>query len=299
MYALMFLPGGRLWSAVWMVVGGVGVLWLLAWFAFGGKKVRVRVGYLTLVVGLRRQGKTLFVCKRASDAIAAGRIVYANFAIEGGHLIETWRDVILAPRGALVLLDEVHQWCPARAGSSLRPAAGWYVAQCGKLDHEVYIIAQHENQVAGIVRDQVNEIIECKLHPLRGHRASSYAPHTFRKKAARPLWTWYYSHKGGAAKVYDTKALVPPEASRGQNVAEDLEMIVECIEIIKRRDGYAVEIEPVHEVEHLDGWLSAAGFDAAHIHRAPVLGVQNANGPALAFPRQSTDPLSCDGEPSY
>lgn len=291
--------GGPLWTGVLYVVGLLAVLWGLCWLLLGRKQIGVRVGYLSLVVGLRRHGKTLFVCKRAAAQVAAGIPVYANFAIEGGQLIESWRDVILAPRGSLVLLDEVHQWCPARAGSSLRPAAGWYIAQCGKLDHEVYIIAQHENQVAGIVRDQVNEVIECKRHPLRGHRARSWAPHEFRKKKARHLWQWYYSHKGGAARVYDTKALIPPESSRGMRADDDIAMIEECIAIIKQRDGYAVaDVQHVDEIDHLSGWLAEAGLSDT-IPRWPALVGHNANGPhrQISTP-DSVTRSSCDDERS-
>lgn len=230
------------------------VAWLVA-SRIGRKngKLPARDGYLSLVVGLRRHGKTLFVCRLIHDRLSAGLPVYANFTVSGGaHKMESWRDVILAPRGSVVVLDECSQWCGSRAGSTMRPAARWYIAQFGKLEHEVYLIAQHESQVAGEVVAQVNEIIECKRMPKQRHRATSYAPQDFRKKDARPQWAWWYDRKGGAVTVYNTLDLVPPERTRKQSHDDDIEMIEECIEIIlaRRNEPDAAAIA--------DAWLEAA-----------------------------------------
>lgn len=241
------------------VFGAVFLLWLVSrlWFGRTSNTVKLRTGWLCLVVGLRGHGKSLFVARLVAERLSAGVPVFANFTVVGGSAdrMSDWRDVILAPRGSMVVIDEASQWVGARAGSSLRPAAMWYVSQCRKLDHEVWIIAQHESQVAGGVRDQVNEIVECKLVAAGRHRAASWAPHEFRKRQAKPLWSWWYSPKGPAIKVYDTLDLIPPERSRRNSVEIDIDMIEECILMIRARDAGAPDLDA-----EVASWLEVAGL---------------------------------------
>lgn len=245
------------WIACIAVFAVALTIWLVGrlWFGRESNTVKLRPGWLCLVVGLRGHGKSLFVARLIAERLRAGVPVYANFTVNGGvERMVDWRDVILAPRGSMVVIDEGSQWVGARAGSSLRPAASWYVAQCRKLDHEVWIVAQHENQIAGIVRDQINEVVECKKVANGKHRAASWAPHDFRKKAAKPLWSWWYSPKGPAIKVYNTKDLIPPERSRKQGHDDDYDMIEACIVLIQERDDRLRDLD----VE-LAGWMAAAG----------------------------------------
>ena len=247
---------------VWAICIGVfavfGVLWLASRWVVGrpSRTVKLRPGYFCLVVGNRGFGKSLFIARLVRERAAAGVPVYANFHIEGAHYIETWEDVIMAPRGAWVILDEVPGWAGARAGQTLRPAAAWYVAQCRKLDHEVTAVAQHERQVAGVVVDLVNEIIECKKLGGGNHRAASYAPHDFRKKGAKPLWSWSYTVRAPAARTYGTLDLIPPEPTRGNRYDDDVDMIVRCIARIRERDRLDAE-----QAAQLEAWFEAAGVN--------------------------------------
>lgn len=272
-----------LWTlGIGMLIACV-VLWLAARLLVGRRSVKIRPGFLCMVVGLRRHGKTLFVCRLAHERIKAGIPVYANFTMDGAHKIESWADVCLAPRNACVILDEVSGWAGSRAGQSLRPLVRFYISQCGKLDHEVYIICQHETQVAGEVRDQVNEIIECKRFARGRHRASSYSPHEFRKKNARPLWSWWYTPKDGAAKIYNTKDLVAP-ARRQTSFDEDYDTIDELIRTINARDR-----QEAAEQQSVDDWLSMAGSTADIRRWAHHVG-KNANGPhpQISTPESAT-----------
>lgn len=288
--------GGLDWSPaslkrVALFLFGAGlVLWLGGRWLVGRSTVKLRPGWLHLVVGLRGHGKTLFVSRLMYERIKAGVPVYANFTVEGAHKIESWRDAILAPRGAMVVLDEASGWAGARAGVTLRVIATWYISRIRHLGHECWVICQHENQLAGAVRDQVNEVVECQRKGGR-HRARSFAPHEFRKKDAKPLWTWWYSPRGKVCAIYDTEDLEPPEASGKNTHDDDMREIRECIEIVKAR-GRGVERE-------LEGWLQAAGVgineDAPTIPHRRLLVRKNAAGPQSVDLRdEDYGPASCD-----
>jgi hypothetical protein len=210
---------------MWLVAGFVAVVFavlLLGGKATGGKAApRLRVGWTCGVVGLRGHGKSLFVMRLVAARIKAGQLVTANFSLDpvsiGGRTDQVrraldWSDFMLAPEGSTVVIDEAHQWMPAIAGKTLDPRANWYVSHSRKLGHEVWWVAQHEDQVAGAVRKQTNEYVECKRYPFGRHRACAYAPHQFRKAKVRPLWAWWFQPKGAASSVYDTYELVRPDS---------------------------------------------------------------------------------------
>lgn len=246
---------------LWYIVAGMGALALVVsllgrwFFSRSSRSQRLRPGFMCMVVGLRGGGKSLFVCRMISVRVAAGVPVYANFHVDGAVFISCWRDAIMAPRGSFVILDEAHEWAGARAGQTLRPAAKWYNSQCRKLDHEVFVITQHESLVAGVVVALVNEFILCRELAFGQHRASAFAPHEFRKRDAKPLWSWNYNRKEPAASTYKTKDLIPPEKSRKQNHDDDVDMIVECIDLINTRDALAVDLDL-----QLAGWNQSAGL---------------------------------------
>lgn len=246
------------WSYVPWICGATLLVFVVMKFTVGTRGIKVRPGYLCMVVGLRGHGKSLFVARLIAERLHRGMPVYANFTVKGGVArMESWQDVIMAPRGSTVVLDEAHQWAGARAGSTLRPAAVWYVSQCRKLGHEVWVIAQHESMIASAVREQVNEIVECRKHVLGRHRATSWPPHEFRKRDARHLWAWWYSPRGRAIEVYDTLDLVPPTTDRKASHEDDVEMIVRCIAAIRARDA-AAALPPPSDDELVSAWLDRA-----------------------------------------
>lgn len=254
--------GPQLWFVAGGIFAAIALLWCVSWLLFGRLGgVKFRPGYLTLVVGLRGGGKSLFVARLIAERLSKDVQVVANFTVSDPRAIRMrdWEDVILAPYGSMVVLDEASVWAGARAGSSLRPAAMFYVSQSRKLGHEVWIISQHENQIAGGVRDQANEIVSCEKWGFGWHRAKSFAPHEFRKKDAKTIWAWWYRPNGRAIEVYDTLDLVAPERSnRRMNHDDDIDMIERAIaEVSSRRTGPSVD-------EQVSAWLeSAAGVPAA------------------------------------
>lgn len=221
-----------------VVFGLVVLMWLIGTLLLGSVSPasRVREGWLTLVVGLRGGGKSLFVARLIAVRIDKGVRVVTNFSCEGAVKMRSWRDVILAPRRTMVVLDEAHVWAGARSGVTLRPAAGWYISMCRHLGHEVWLISQHESQIASAVRDQVNEMVLCSRLGFGWHTARSFAPHEFRKKDARPLWRWRYRPTGRAVEIYDTHDLIPPVRDRKVTYDTDYDLIDECIVEIQARD---------------------------------------------------------------
>lgn len=202
-----------MWTVTYCVLGFLVVLFVTGNLIERSRGVRFRPGWLCMVVGLRGGGKSLFVARLVARRLAQGVNVVGNVSYEGCKRMTSWEDVILAPAGSLVVLDEAHQWAKAQAGKSPDPMADWYISHCGKLMHEVFVLSQHESQVASFVRNQLSECIEVEEWLAGIHRARSYAPHMFRKAKAKPLWTWWYSPRGAATKVYDTFELVEPVIS--------------------------------------------------------------------------------------
>lgn len=213
----------------------------------------LRAGWLCLVVGLRGGGKSLFVARLIAQRLAAGHTVVANFAVfvpEGspGRFVRAtkWEDYILAPRHSMSVIDEGSQWVEATPGKTADVFASWYVSQFRKIEHECWIIAQHETQVAGFVKNQINEVVECRKMTRSRHRALSYAPHTFRKARAKALWAWWYRPEGAAIRVYDSHTLVRPVDKPPYTRTEAVRRVNELIDIINERDG-ATDVEHVDE----------------------------------------------------
>jgi hypothetical protein len=209
----------------------------------GGKSgPPLRPGWMCGVVGLRGGGKSLFVARLIAQRLTGGVNVVANFAVAGEAVrMRSWEDAILAPPGSMVVLDEAHQWAEASAGQTLDLFARWYVAHARKLGHEVWWIAQDENDVSSRVRRQTNEYVECKKFTAKRHRAAAYAPRSFRKAKAKPLWAWWYQPKGAAIEVYDTYTLVRPVVAEVMTKAEKVARINELIDEIYRRRGLVLD----------------------------------------------------------
>lgn len=231
----------------------------------GGKTgIPLRPGFMCMVLGLRGGGKSLFCARLIAQRLAAGMPVVANFPVVGLTAIRmrSWEDVILAPPRSTVFLDEVQNWAgsSSRAGAD-RIIAEWYISHSRKLDHEVWVISQDETLVAPFVRNQVNEIVECRKLIRGRHRAQSFAPKTYGKAKAKCLWAWWYRPEGPAIKVYDTMELVRPVVkAKRPTEDEQVAKINELIDEIYRRRGLdpdadvldLVVVEPEPEPELVD-----------------------------------------------
>lgn len=200
------------WIVPLAAFGALGACVLLVKISTLGVCPPLRRGWVTGVVGLRGGGKSLFVARIIAARIKNGQHVAANFPLEGErtHLLVDWLDCARQPPGSTVVIDEAHQWAQAKAGRSMDPEALWYISHARKLEHEVWWISQHESAIPGALRAQTNEMVMAERMAPGWHRASSFAPHEFRKSGVKALWRWWYRPAGAAIRVYDTRSLVRP-----------------------------------------------------------------------------------------
>lgn len=249
-----------LWTFAVVALVVLGLLFLVGSLADRKQGVKFRPGWMCGVVGLRGGGKSLFVARLIATRLSSGQNVVANFGVPGSVRMESWEDCIMAPPGSTVVLDEAHQWAKSEAGKSPEPMANWYISHGRKLGHEVWWIAQDETQVAGFVRKQTNEMVEASSWPFGLHRAKSYDPREFRKAKAKVLWSWWYSPRGAAIRVYDTMEFVRPvinDRDSAEVKAQKLRLCEMIDELIERREiaaagGLTVTRGPALEVVNDD-----------------------------------------------
>lgn len=231
-----------LWTLVYVVLGFGLVLFVFGNIMERVRGVRFRPGWTCGVVGLKGGGKSLFVARLVARRLDKGVNIVSNMAFEGCERMRSWEDLILAPEDTMVVLDEAHQWAKSQAGKTPDPMADWYISHARKLRHEVWWIAQHETQVAGFVKNQTNEMVSVEEWIGGVHRAKSFAPHEFRKAKAKALWSWWYSPRGAAIRVYDTLELVRPVISDrdSENVRQQKQRLGDLIDTVNiRRAGSA------------------------------------------------------------
>ena len=62
------------------------------------------------VTGRMGSGKSYLLALAAWWAMRARRQVWANYPLRGAHAYENWSEMLAAPDGALVIIDEAHLW---------------------------------------------------------------------------------------------------------------------------------------------------------------------------------------------
>lgn len=135
---------------------GVGFVVLLVvgsvWAHSAAVKHSIRGEYgLFAITGLMGEGKSYLMAYLADAARRGGRPVFANFELEGANLLIQWRDVYRAPDGALVLLDEFHEWWSSRDWDAPAEAMAWF-GQLRKRGISCYYATQDLDDVARFVR---------------------------------------------------------------------------------------------------------------------------------------------------
>jgi hypothetical protein len=225
------------------VVLGLALLLLAAGRVVGQRAPKLGIGWATGVVGDRGSGKSLFVARLIALRLEAGVNVVANFGVPGCSRLLDWEDAIMAPVDSMIVIDEMHQWAGAEGSQALGIAPKWYLAHARKLGHEVWWIAQDEMQVHAQVRRLTNEYVECKEVAPGYHRAASYPRRVFRAKTAKATWSWWYTPKGAATRVFDTNEFIrPTDQSTKVSSAEWVERINIMIDTLYERrglDGFA------------------------------------------------------------
>ena len=177
---------------------------------------------LWAVVGRMGAGKTFFMAWCAVRALSEGRVVFSNFRLRGSVpfsewsesggrvvLVRSWSEVLAAPDGALVLLDEMHLWWPSDAKRVPVSLAAW-LSQLRKRRLTVVWSSQDWAFVGRRVRRLTFGVWEGQ--PLGGRSVySQYPPQgydqSFRSRPKRSA-RMVLRHSRAVREIYDTREIV-------------------------------------------------------------------------------------------
>ena len=166
------------------------------------------------VLGRMGGGKSYFMTKAATEAIAKGRPVYANFDVVGATRFESWSEILDLPDKALVLIDEAGRWWPSEAWKVPTEVKEW-VTNIRKQRQTVLWAAQDQKQVSRWLRDLSFGIWECKRFR-SGHAYSLFdASEFFRSRSAKPELRVVLKRSKKVMSAYDTYELVASSVEWG------------------------------------------------------------------------------------
>ena len=161
------------------------------------------------VVGRMGAGKTYFMTYRGLQALEVGRLVFANYGFEGAERVRTWDEVISAPDGSLILLDEVHLWWPS-AEWNVHPELAAWCSQLRKKGITCFWSSQHDSFVSTRLRRLTFGYWEGRRFR-SGHRYELFDAHGFHTSTKRvKLATHYVKRSQAVMDAYDTLELVEP-----------------------------------------------------------------------------------------
>lgn len=176
-------------------------------------------------VGAMGSGKTYLMTRDALRALGRGHEVWSNAGYDvrhpNGSHTRTYvalSEMLLAPKGTLLLLDEVGTFMSARNWANLPRSLMYRLTQARKDSIRLTYSAQHELQVDVALRRLTSIVYHCKrLGPLVV--ATGHAPHDFRRADDRSMDRMWSPIRKAVMGAYDTNARVwvPPE------VLEELE----------------------------------------------------------------------------
>jgi len=118
----------------------------------------------------------------------------------------------LLPHGTLVIIDEAHLWCPARAGEVLPARQKLLLSQCRKLVLEAVFITQNLLNVAVGLRRQTDEVAVCRKGMFGVMVVRFWDPEEVERPGKRSLWKYRYRVTRRVASAYDTFELILPAA---------------------------------------------------------------------------------------
>jgi len=159
------------------------------------------------VIGRMGAGKSYFMTKAATEAIAARRPVFANFEIVGATRFESWDEILNIPDRSLVLIDEAGRWWPSEAWKVPIEVREW-ITHIRKQRQTVLWGAQDTKQVSRWLRDLSFGIWECKRWR-SGHAYALFdADDFFRSRRAKPELRVVLRRSKKVMSAYDTFELV-------------------------------------------------------------------------------------------
>ena len=123
---------------------------------------------IEIYAGLPGSGKTYSMVARALEKMRQkGKLVYANFHVEGAEYYEPHEFLDLEPgqRGAIVMTDELQNWMSSRHFHKL--PAEWLhrTSQTRKKGMQWWVSSQHPGSIDKAVRDRAAFIHWCHAWP--------------------------------------------------------------------------------------------------------------------------------------
>jgi len=159
------------------------------------------------VVGRPGAGKSYFLTHAALTAMGRGREVVANFSIEGAGRVDSWEEIMTAPRGALVLIDEFQLLWPSTTGHKApMPVKAW-LSQVRHLDQTIIWASQSEKDVGRFVRDRSRGIWLAKA-ARAVHTYKLFDPDCIHRRDARADSIVQLRRRPEVMAAYDTRELV-------------------------------------------------------------------------------------------
>lgn len=157
--------------------------------------------------GLPGSGKTYYLAKLGLEAIKQGRIVYANFKLEGANYFSNLKDVFQIRKG-VILVDEINLSCASRFWNKFPPELAYFWSQTRKMELDIYWSAQHIDRVDKIVREISNFAWTMKKLPFGFFIAREFLPEHITKEKRICFDTRFFRLKKKIYSKYNTYELI-------------------------------------------------------------------------------------------
>jgi hypothetical protein len=142
------------------------------------------------IVGLPGSGKTYLLAKRGLEDMKKGKIVYANFHLEGAIYFSKITEVISVCREKLlkkekismtVLIDEINLSFPSRMWSKIPGWVLYFWSQTRKFGLDIYYTSQSLKRVDTVIREITNYVWIVKPFLFGFHFASEIQVEDYEK----------------------------------------------------------------------------------------------------------------------
>jgi len=170
-------------------------------------------------VGLMGSGKTYAATRRAGQALREGRLVLANYQIEGalywadwGEMFDFSLDIWTKREKGLIIVDEANIMLPSRVWQKMDPRLLMFWAQSRKIGVDVIWTAQHESRVDTSVREITYQIWRCRKYG-KLFQTTAYLPEALRKEKGRPIKRSFFFRREWVCTLYDTYQIISPPAN--------------------------------------------------------------------------------------
>jgi len=165
------------------------------------------------IIGLPGSGKTYLLAKQGIEDIAKGKIVYANFHLEGAKYFSKLTEVISVIKQKLIakekinmtiLIDEINLSFPSRMWAKVPGWVLYFWSQTRKFGLDIYYTSQSLKRVDTVIREISNFVWIVRPFAFGLRVASCILPEDFEKVQKDILERkWFRIEKKYFAK-YDT-----------------------------------------------------------------------------------------------